>query len=101
MLSPGDPTTLKNIDRRSWELEAHALSIAPTVGRMAEALGYLGGSARVICAGRYRAVGRPSGPLGATAPIISTAPVQDPGRSDELRVPQTYHAFAFEPPVNR
>jgi hypothetical protein len=45
MLSPGDPTTLKNIDRRSWELEAHALSIAPTVGWIAETLGYLVGRA--------------------------------------------------------
>src|ERR1700733_14458753 len=38
---------------------------------------------------------------GATAPIISTAAFQDHGRSDELRAPQTNHAFVFEPPVNR
>jgi hypothetical protein len=32
-----DPTTLKNIDYGYWKLGAHALSIAPAVGWIAEA----------------------------------------------------------------
>ena len=45
-------------------------------------------------------IGLPA-PLGLL-PRLTRRPLSKiSGRSDELRAPRTYHAFIFEPPVNR
>lgn len=99
MLS-GHATAWKNIDHRSWELGAHALTIASVVGWIAEAVA-TSGSHWVIRADRRRAVDQPSGRLGTTAPIISTAAAEITAGRANRGHQQTYHASVYENPVSR